>query len=62
LWNYAYSLGLYAVFLGLLYNIEHCNLSEPLLVLMLLGVGFSLLAWWVTRSVVPLPIEGKGNM
>jgi membrane protease YdiL (CAAX protease family) len=58
--NYAYFLGyllLYAVFLGLLYQFEHFSLSEPLLVLMVLGVGFSVVAWWVTRSAVPLPID-----
>ncbi len=61
-WNCAYSFGyllLYAVSLGLLYKIEHFDVSEPLFVLMVLGVDFSVLAWWTTRSVVPLPLDVK---
>jgi len=61
-WNCTYSFGyllVYAVSLGLLYKIEHFDVSEPLFVLMVLGVGFSVLAWWTTRSVVPLPLDVK---
>jgi hypothetical protein len=60
--NCTYSFGyllLYALSLGLLYKIEHFHVSEPLFVLMVLGVGFSVLAWWTTRSVVPLPLDVK---
>jgi membrane protease YdiL (CAAX protease family) len=61
-WNCTYSFGyllLYAVSLGLLYKIEHFDVSEPLFVLIVLGVGFSVLAWWTTRCVVLLPLDVK---
>jgi membrane protease YdiL (CAAX protease family) len=60
--NCTYSFGyllLNAVSLGLLHKVEHFDVSEPLFVLMVLGVGFSVLAWWTTRSVVPLPLDVK---
>lgn len=47
---------LYAVFLALLHRFEHFDLAEALFVLGVLGIGFPLLAWWITRSAVPLPI------
>jgi membrane protease YdiL (CAAX protease family) len=58
--NYTYVLGyllLYALALGLLHKVEHFGLAEPLFVLGILGVGFSFLAWWTTRSAIPLPQE-----
>lgn len=46
---------LYAVSLFVLNRVEHFGLSEPLLVLVVVGLGFSGLAWWFTRRVVPPP-------
>ncbi len=45
----------YAVSLFLLHRVEHFGLSESLLLLMIVGLGFSAIAWWLTRRVVPLP-------
>jgi CAAX protease family protein len=47
------------VLLFLLHKLEHFEISEPLLVLAILGIGFSLLAWWVTRQAVPLAFAVK---
>ena len=49
----------YALFLFLLHKVEHFGLSEPLLLLAIVGIGFSALAWWFTRRAVPLPFEVK---
>jgi hypothetical protein len=58
-WRSGYLLayaGVYVVTLLLLHRVEHFDLSEPLLVLLLVGIGFSALAWWFTRPVNPLPL------
>ncbi len=47
-------LAVYGTSLFLLHRVEHFGLSEPLLVLLIVGVGFSALAWWFTRRVAPL--------
>ena len=47
--------GIYAIPLFALYRLEHFDVSEPLLVLVVVGIGFSGLAWWLTRRVNPLP-------
>lgn len=46
---------IYAVSLFLMHRVEHFGLSEPLLLLTIVGVGFSVFAWSFTRWVVPLP-------
>ncbi len=56
-WANPYLFGYLAVYgtsLFLLHRVEHFGLSEPLLVLLIVGVGFSALAWWFTRRVAPL--------
>lgn len=56
-WAGPYLLGYLAVYgisLFLLHRVEHFGLFEPLLVLLIVGVGFSALAWWFTRRVAPL--------
>jgi uncharacterized protein len=47
--------GIYAITLFALHRVEHFDVSEPLLVLVVVGIGFSGLAWWFTRQVNPLP-------
>lgn len=47
--------GIYAITLWRLHQLEHFDLSEPLLVLVVVGIGFSGLAWRLTRHVNPLP-------
>ena len=47
--------GIYAVTLWRLQQHEHFDLSEPLLVVVVVGICFSGLAWWFTRGVTPLP-------
>jgi CAAX protease family protein len=47
--------GIYAITLLRLHQLEHFDLSEPLLVLVVMGIGFSALAWWFTRGVNHLP-------
>jgi len=49
----------YSALLFSLHRFEGFGLSEPLLVLGLIGLGFSALAWWVTRNSVPLPVAVK---
>jgi len=46
---------LYAISLLSLVRWEGIDPTEPLLLLGVFGVGFSGLAWWVTRGVVPRP-------
>jgi len=47
--------GIYVVTLWCLHHFEHSDLSDPLLVLVVVGICFSGLAWWFTRHVNPLP-------
>jgi uncharacterized protein len=46
---------IYAITLFALHRFEHFPVTEPLLVLVVVGIGFSGLAWWFTRRVNPLP-------
>ena len=58
-WTSPYLLGyaiVYAVWLFLLHRVEHFGLSEPLLLILIVGLGFSALAWWFTRRAEPLPL------
>jgi len=51
-------LGYLAIYCALLFSMrrfEGFDLSEPLLVLALMGFGFTALAWLVTRNSTPLP-------
>ncbi|HYA22856.1 MAG TPA: CPBP family intramembrane glutamic endopeptidase [Terriglobales bacterium] len=52
--------GIYAITLWRLHRVEHFDVSEPLLVLAIVGIGFSGLAWWFTRRVDPLPLTIQG--
>lgn len=47
--------GIYAITLFALHRVEHFDVSEALLVLVVVGIGFSGLAWWFTRRVDPFP-------
>lgn len=49
----------YALVLSLLHRVEHFGLSEPLMVLVIVGIGFSALSWWFTRRATPLPFAVK---
>jgi len=49
----------YFALLFSMHRFEGFDLSEPLLVLGLIGVSFSAFAWWVTRNSVPLPFAVK---
>jgi membrane protease YdiL (CAAX protease family) len=49
-------LALYGFLLGLLHHFEHFDTSDPLLILATLGVGFSVLAYLLTRHLAPLPL------
>jgi len=49
----------YGALLFCAHRFEGFELGEPLLVLGLMGGGFSALAWWVTRNAVPLPCTVK---
>ncbi len=44
---------LYAITLASLARFEALNPAEPLAILGIIGVGFSGLAWWTTRGLVP---------
>src|SRR5512137_2945126 len=46
---------LYAVLLALLVRLESFPVSEPLFILLVVGVGFSLVAWLGSRTAEPLP-------
>jgi len=46
---------IYSTLLLSMRRFEGFDLGEPLLVLGVMGVGFSLLAWFVTRRSIPLP-------
>lgn len=50
-------LALYATLLGLLHHSEHFGIAEPLLILATLGIGFSVLAYFLTRRLTPLPLS-----
>jgi len=53
-----YLLGYVAIYFSFLFAMHRFSgfdLSEPLLVLGLMGIGFSGLAWWATRTSIPLP-------
>ena len=53
-----YFLGYGAVYFSFLFAMHRFSgfdLGEPLLVLGLMGIGFSALAWWATRRSIPLP-------
>ena len=59
-WRSPYLLGyaaVYAVLLSLLYAREHFDLSDPLLVLGIIGIGFSFFAWVLTLRVAPFPFD-----
>jgi membrane protease YdiL (CAAX protease family) len=47
---------LYAATLALLVRYEHFSFLEPLLILLVVGGGFTLLAWILTRHADPLPV------
>lgn len=50
---------LYVAFLVALWVVEGYSPAEPLLLLLIMGVGFSALAWWLTRGITPLPFTVK---
>ena len=50
---------LYIVFLVLLGTVEGFGFTEPILILLIIGVGFSTLAWWVTKGGEPLTLPVK---
>jgi len=50
---------LYTVFLILLGTVEGFDLTEPILILLIIGVGFSSLAWWITKGLKPLTLPVK---
>jgi CAAX protease family protein len=52
-------LAIYATFLILLNRLEGFSLTEPLLILSVVGIGFSSAAWWLTRQSVPLAFTVK---
>lgn len=52
-------MGLYLLLLVLLHAIEGFGLALPILILLVVGVGFSALAWWLTRGISPPPIDVK---
>src|SRR5580704_14227444 len=52
-------LALWAASVALLYQCEHSDISEPLLIFLILGVAFPALAWLATRWSTPLPFEVK---
>jgi membrane protease YdiL (CAAX protease family) len=52
-------LALWTASVALLHQREHSDLSEPLLILLILGVAFPALARLVTRRSTPLPFEVK---
>ncbi len=57
-WASPYLLGyvvVYAAFLFWMHRAEGFDLAEPLLVLGIVGVGFTALAWLLTRRVTPFP-------
>jgi len=57
-----YLLGYGAIYFSFLFAMHRFlgfDLGEPLLVLGLMGIGFSALAWWVTRNSIPLPLVVK---
>jgi len=47
--------GIYAITLLGLHQLEHFDVAEPLSVVVIVGIGFSGLAWWFTRGIHPLP-------
>jgi len=50
---------LYCALLFAMHRFEGFDLGDPLLVLGLMGIGFSALAWLTTRNSVPLPFAVK---
>src|SRR5262245_17888610 len=53
-WFWGYLL-VYAALLFALVSVEHMEAAEPLFVLLVLGLGFSLLALVFTHGIKPLP-------
>jgi len=45
----------YLIVLLLLHSLEGMSILEPLVALLVAGVGFSTVAWWTTRGTVPFP-------
>jgi membrane protease YdiL (CAAX protease family) len=59
-WASPYLLGyiaVYAIFLAWMHRTERFDLGEPLLVLGIVGVGFTVIAWLLTRRVTPFPFS-----
>ncbi len=54
-------LAIYAACLLVLVRVENFSLEEPLFLLVVVGGGFSLLAWLLTRNVRPLPADTPGT-
>jgi membrane protease YdiL (CAAX protease family) len=52
-------LALWTASVALLYQREHADISEPLLIFLILGVVFPALAWLATRWSTPIPSEVK---
>lgn len=50
---------LYVIVLLSLYAIEGFNLALPIFVLLIIGIGFSALAWWATKDTTPLTFPVK---
>lgn len=59
-WSSPYLLAyaaVYAIFLVWVHRAEHFHLSQPLLVLGIVGIGFTATAWLLTLRVTPFPFE-----
>jgi membrane protease YdiL (CAAX protease family) len=52
-------LAIYATLLVLLNRFEGFSVAGPLLIFAIVGVGFSLVAWWLTRKSGPLALTVK---
>jgi uncharacterized protein len=52
-------LALYIAILVALRVVEGFDVAEPIMVLLVIGVGFSAIAWWITRRSSPLPFSVK---
>jgi membrane protease YdiL (CAAX protease family) len=51
--------GLYVLFLVLLHSVEGFDITEPVFVFLVVGIGFSAIAWWTTKGVTPLTFSIK---